>query len=83
MKNTLTKIAGVGAVLLSFVVPAFAQTPTITALDPVAPQLVVNTAASVQATIIDMYELVWPYALTLLLISMAIAIGLRVFHSKR
>lgn len=82
MNKVYATIATIGT-FLAAVPKAFAQTPTITALDPVAGQLVVNTAASVQATMFDMLELIWPYALTIALVSFAIAYGLGKFQKHK
>jgi hypothetical protein len=76
--------AAVGLFLMA-AVPAFAvdPTPTITVLDATASQLLVNSAGSVQATIISVLELIWPYALKLMLIFLGIGIGLRIFNHRR
>lgn len=61
MNKGLVVITGVVAAL-AMPFAAFAQSPTITAVDPAAKQLMVNWGASMQSGLFDFVGVIWPYA---------------------
>jgi len=80
LKSKVLGALGSVAAFLGIAGVAHAQTPTITAVDPAATQLLVNGVGSVQAAIFSIAALIWPYALTVLLFFLAIRFGMRWFH---
>jgi hypothetical protein len=57
----------------------FAQTPTVIAVPAEANQTLVNIMASVQQAIYDLFALVIPYALPIMLLFLALGIGWGLF----